>query len=87
MSKVKYVPTIPADPPPPASTVSQWSFGIAMFAAFVIPFVLLVTSARYRLFADQAFLKLRGNATKPQEARRVSEGELGTRPAMQRQLP
>lgn len=59
--RVSYVPTVPEDPAPP-SPVTQWSSGIAMFAAFVLPFVLLLTSARYRLFADQAFLKLSGKS-------------------------
>ncbi|WP_254508910.1 hypothetical protein [Anatilimnocola floriformis] len=51
--RIKYCPMEPFEPQP-ESAVSQWSFGIAMFAAFVIPFVLLFASARYRLFADQA---------------------------------
>ena len=52
-ARIKYCPVVPEDPQP-ESAVSQWSLGIAMFAAFVIPFVLFVTSARYRLFVDQA---------------------------------
>ncbi len=83
MRKVTYLPHVPEEAPPP-SAATQWSFGIAMFAAFVLPFVLLLTSARYRLFADQAILKLRGSS---QESRRVSEGESGTRPAIPKQLP
>lgn len=50
---VKYVPTVLEDPPEP-SQASKWSVGIAMFAAFVIPFVLLVSSARYQVFVAQA---------------------------------
>ena len=83
MRRVSYLPHVPEAAPLP-SAVPQWSFGIAMFAAFVLPFVLLLTSARYRLFADQAILKLRGAS---QEARRVSEGEVSTRPAIEKQLP
>ena len=83
MRRVNYLPTIPEEAPPP-SAVTQWSFGIAMFAAFVLPFILLLTSARYRLFADQAILKLRGVS---QEARRVSEREAGAQPAIPKQLP
>lgn len=81
MRKVTYLPHIPEEAPPP-SPVTQWSFGIAMFAAFVLPFVLLLTSSRYRLFADQAFLKLRG-----QEVRPVSAEEVNSSPATTRQLP
>ena len=72
MRRVNYLPTIPEEPAPP-SPVTQWSFGIAMFAAFVLPFVLLLTSARYRLFADQAFLKFRG-ATQTQSLQDPSIG-------------
>lgn len=53
MSFVKYCPTVPEEPPP-ESRMKQWSMGIAMFAAFVIPFILLLTSARYRVFVAQA---------------------------------
>lgn len=50
---IKYVPTVLEDPPEP-SKATQWSLGIAMFAAFVIPFVLLASSARYQVFVAQA---------------------------------
>jgi hypothetical protein len=73
MTKISYLPHVP-EPAPPPSAVSQWSFGIAMFAAFVLPFVLLVTSARYRLFADQAVLMLRSSA---QESLRINASNPG----------
>jgi hypothetical protein len=38
----------------PKQTATQSSLGIAMFAAFVVPFVLLVASTRYRTFVAQA---------------------------------
>ena len=50
---IKYIPIIPEDPPEP-TPISKWSQGLAMFAAFVIPFVLLLTSSRYRVFVAQA---------------------------------
>jgi hypothetical protein len=53
MNFVKYCPIVPEEPQP-ESRMSQWSQGIAMFAAFVIPFILLLTSARYRVFLAQA---------------------------------
>jgi hypothetical protein len=63
---IKYVPTVLEDPPEP-SKVTQWSLGIAMFAAFVIPFVLLASSARYQVFVAQAKHKLNtfGQASEP----------------------
>jgi len=51
--KLKYCPMVPEEPQP-ESRLTQWSLGIAMFAAFVIPFILLLTSARYRVFVAQA---------------------------------
>jgi hypothetical protein len=83
MKRVSYLPHVPEEAEPEAP-VTRWSYGIAMFAAFVLPFILLITSARYRLFADQAFLRLRGTS---QEARRVSEDEAGIRPAISKQVP
>lgn len=54
MNFVRYVPIdAPAEEPLKAKT-SQWSIGIAMFAAFVLPFVLFAASARYRIFVAQA---------------------------------
>ena len=54
---IKYLPVIPPDPPEEMAA-TKWSQGIAMFAAFVIPFVLLLTSSRYRVFIAQAKHKL-----------------------------
>jgi uncharacterized membrane protein len=54
MSAYKVIPL--EEKPKPAAT--QWSVGIAMFAAFVIPFVLLVSSGRYRTFVAQAKAKI-----------------------------
>jgi arginine/lysine/ornithine decarboxylase len=54
---IKYIPIVPEDPPEDTAA-TKWSQGIAMFAAFVIPFVLLLTSARYRVFIAQANHKL-----------------------------
>lgn len=45
---------VPIEEPKKAQISTQWSLGLAMFAAFVIPFVLLTTSARYRGFVVQA---------------------------------
>ncbi len=53
MNRVKYCPIVPEDPQP-ESRLTQWSLGIAMFAAFVVPFLLLFSSARYRVFVAQA---------------------------------
>lgn len=53
MTYIKYCPMVPEEPQP-QSRMTQWSLGIAMFAAFVIPFILLLTSARYRVFVAQA---------------------------------
>ena len=53
MNRVKYCPIVPEEPQP-ESRLTQWSLGIAMFAAFVIPFILLLASARYRVFLAQA---------------------------------
>jgi hypothetical protein len=52
--KINYVPTVLEEPQPESTSVSQWSVGIAMFAAFVIPFVLLFASARYRAAVNYA---------------------------------
>lgn len=49
MTILRYVPV----EEPPQRTATQWSLGIAMFAAFVIPFVLLITSVWYRDFVFQ----------------------------------
>lgn len=54
---IKYVPVVHEDPPED-TTATKWSQGVAMFAAFVIPFVLLLTSHRYRVFIAQAKHKL-----------------------------
>lgn len=56
--KIKYVPTVPDEPEPESTSVTQWSLGIAMFAAFVIPFVLLFASVRYRAAVNHAQQKL-----------------------------
>jgi hypothetical protein len=53
MTRIRYCPIVPEEPQP-QSRMTQWSLGIAMFAAFVIPFILLLTSARYRVFVAQA---------------------------------
>ena len=54
MTIVRYVPV----EEPPKRSATQWSLGIAMFAAFVLPFVLLVSSAPYRQFVAQTKAKL-----------------------------
>lgn len=42
----------------PKPVTTQWSLGLAMFAAFVVPFLLLLTSTRYQVFIAQARAKL-----------------------------
>lgn len=64
MNHVKYCPIVPEDPQP-ESRMTQWSLGIAMFAAFVIPFLLLFTSARYRVFVAQAKHRLEAVSQAP----------------------
>ena len=64
--KINYVPTV-LEEPQPESSVSQWSVGIAMFAAFVIPFVLLFSSVRYRAAIHVAQQKLGIVAPAPAE--------------------
>ena len=54
MNILQYVP----DEEPPKRSATQWSVGIAMFAAFVLPFVLLIASAPYRQFLAQTKAKL-----------------------------
>jgi hypothetical protein len=54
MTVLKVVP-IEEQPKP---TTSQWSLGLTMFAAFVVPFLLFATSARYRVFLAQAKAKI-----------------------------
>ncbi len=66
MNFVKYCPIVPEEPQP-EPRMTQWSQGIAMFAAFVIPFILLLTSARYRVFVAQAQHAL--DAVTPVEAK------------------
>lgn len=57
-SLIKYVPVVPEEPQLESTAVTQWSLGIAMFAAFVIPFLLLFTSARYRAVLHNTQQKL-----------------------------
>lgn len=64
MNFVKYCPMVPEEPQP-ESRMTQWSQGIAMFAAFVIPFILLLTSARYRVFLAQAKHKIEAVSLAP----------------------
>lgn len=64
MNRVKYCPIEPEEPRP-ASRMTQWSLGLAMFAAFVMPFLLLFTSARYRVFVAQAKHKLEAVSQAP----------------------
>ncbi|QDU28783.1 hypothetical protein ETAA8_38880 [Anatilimnocola aggregata] len=45
---------IQPEPETRPSSLGKWALGIAMFAAFVIPFLLLIASARYRVFVAQA---------------------------------
>jgi len=74
MIRVSYVPLTPEElKPEPKAT--QWSLGIAMFAAFVIPFVLLFASARYRVFVAQARHQFETvtQAFAPAEAERPAE--------------
>jgi len=57
---------------------NNWLLGIAMFAAFVIPFLLLVTSARYRVLVAQAkyqfeTLQRRANDGLSQQTPRLSK--------------
>ncbi len=47
---------LPIEEPPPRKA-AQWSLGIAMFAAFIMPFVLLSTNAKYRELVVQATAK------------------------------
>jgi hypothetical protein len=67
MTVLKIVPF--EEKPKPATT--QWSLGLAMFAAFVIPFLLLLSSTRYRDFLLHA--KARLEATQ-QQASSVLQG-------------
>jgi hypothetical protein len=45
---------IPLEEPPKKPETTAWSVGLAMFAAFVMPFVLLMISARYQGFVARS---------------------------------
>lgn len=55
----------------PKKPATHWSLGLAMFAAFVVPFLLLLTSTRYQVFVAQAKAKLTA-------ARQQASGQLQT---------
>jgi hypothetical protein len=66
---------VPIEEPKKDQSSTQWSMGLAMFAAFVIPFVLLITSTRYRGFVAQAKAKI-------EHVSRTSTGVLYTGPGV-----
>ncbi|WP_425613869.1 hypothetical protein NA78x_003713 [Anatilimnocola sp. NA78] len=51
---MNFVVRVQPEEEPKQKPMGNWLVGIAMFAAFVIPFLLLVTSARYRVLIAQA---------------------------------
>ena len=72
---IKYLPIIPPEPPEDTAA-TKWSQGIAMFAAFVIPFVLLLTSSRYRVFIAQAKHKLQTFGQASQVDQQLNDAKL-----------
>jgi hypothetical protein len=49
---------IPIEEPKADQSSTQWSIGLTMFAAFVMPFVLLMVSARYQTFVARASARM-----------------------------